>query len=478
MANLISTNITGTLNTTGNTTAAGYTGNANVGGTGAATWHPSGIYCGSTMWQYGAQYKSNTGIYNLLELNLNNGFYISQGGSDYGQFNSWVKLPGYHGFFSDQNGAHLYPNNATYGSWRIAGSRNSYNGITFDASNGHVSLMINTSSNVTGFHNNSYDWQFYWSSGTLYCFKNTYGGGTQATVLDSSNAAYAWNMNQYVRTSDSVEFDNIVANGDLKVIGAFRDSNGNVGSSGQILSSTVTGTAWIAAPSGGGGTLSGSGTTNYVSKWTGSTSLGNSIIFDNGTNVGIGTASPSDKLHVRVSDTQGYVRIGGSNGAGNSRVFIAAEGDSSYMDSYGNNTHKPFSINANPLIFGIGNVLINTTTNSSYRLDVNGTIRASGDIIAYSDARVKENVNTIEGALDKVLHLRGVSYNKIGETDKKVGVIAQEVLEVLPEVVSEDLQGMYSVAYGNIVGVLIEAIKEQQHQIEELKTEIQNLKSN
>jgi hypothetical protein len=196
------------------------------------------------------------------------------------------------------------------------------------------------------------------------------------------------------------------------------------------------------------------------------------FIFNSGGNVGIGTTAPTDRLHVRYSDTQGYIRIGGSNGAGNSRVFIAAEGDSSYMDSYGNNTHKSFSINANPLIFGIGNVLINTTTNSSYRLDVNGTIRASGDIIAYSDARVKENINTIEGALNKVLHLRGVSYNKIGETDKKIGVIAQEVLGILPEVVSEDLQGMYSVAYGNIVGVLIEAIKELTVKVEQLEAKL------
>lgn len=435
MATLITTNVNGTLTTTGTITSGG-------------------------------------------SFVLPGGFTMSHPGSGYAQFSNWVLLSGTSGFYASANGAHIYPNNGSYGSWRIDGSRNGWQGIEFGSgSNGAVSLMVSTDSNTSGFHNNSYGWQFRWNDGTLYCHKNSYGAGTQATVLDSSNAAYAWNMDQYVRTSDSVSFQGIKVDGDLRVIGAFKDSANSAGTSGQILSSTGTGTAWIAAPS-GGGTLSGSGTTNYVSKWTGSTSLGNSIIFDNGTNVGIGTTSPSDKLHVRVSDTQGYIRIGGSNGPGNSRVFIAAEGDTSYMDSYGNNTHKPFSINANPLIFGIGNVLINTTTNSSYRLDVNGTIRASGDIIAYSDARVKENINTIEGALDKVLQLRGVSYNKIGETDKKVGVIAQEVLEVLPEVVSEDLQGMYSVAYGNIVGVLIEAMKEQQSQIEELKAEIKKLKSN
>ena len=68
--------------------------------------------------------------------------------------------------------------------------------------------------------------------------------------------------------------------------------------------------------------------------------------------------------------------------------------------------------------------------------------------------------------------MRGVSYNKIGEQEKKVGVIAQEILEVLPEVVSQDETGTYSVAYGNIVSVLIEAIKEQQKQIDELKSKL------
>ena len=94
-----------------------------------------------------------------------------------------------------------------------------------------------------------------------------------------------------------------------------------------------------------------------------------------------------------------------------------------------------------------------------------GTITAGGDITAFSDERLKSDIETIDNALDKVMNMRGVSFTK--QAEKGIGVIAQEIEKVLPEVVTD---GEYkSVAYGNIVGVLIEAIKEQQKQIDELK---------
>ena len=78
--------------------------------------------------------------------------------------------------------------------------------------------------------------------------------------------------------------------------------------------------------------------------------------------------------------------------------------------------------------------------------------------------------------IEKVKKLRGVSYtrNDIEDKSTKVGVIAQEVLTVLPEVVDQDENDKYSVSYGNITGVLIEAIKEQQKQIDELKELLNN----
>ena len=99
----------------------------------------------------------------------------------------------------------------------------------------------------------------------------------------------------------------------------------------------------------------------------------------------------------------------------------------------------------------------------------NEDITVQGDVNSLSDVRTKENIVTVESGLDLVSQLRGVWYNKIGHDDRKVGVIAQEVEEVLPEVVNTNGDGMKSVDYGKMVGVLIEAIKELKQEIDELK---------
>jgi hypothetical protein len=99
------------------------------------------------------------------------------------------------------------------------------------------------------------------------------------------------------------------------------------------------------------------------------------------------------------------------------------------------------------------------------------TATFSGTITENSSIRYKENVETIKYGLDKVLQMRGVTYDKKDNGVKEMGVIAEELYEVLPEVVLKNEEGeIDSVSYGRIVGVLIEAIKEQQKQIEELKS--------
>ena len=103
-------------------------------------------------------------------------------------------------------------------------------------------------------------------------------------------------------------------------------------------------------------------------------------------------------------------------------------------------------------------------------LDANGTLTASGDLAAFSDLKFKTNVKTIKNALDKVISMRGVEFEKTDDHTQHIGVIAQEVETILPQVVRE-VDGVKTVAYGNMVGILIEAIKELSKQLNELKAE-------
>jgi hypothetical protein len=98
-----------------------------------------------------------------------------------------------------------------------------------------------------------------------------------------------------------------------------------------------------------------------------------------------------------------------------------------------------------------------------------GNLTIDGELSATSDERRKSNIVTVDSALAKVESMRGVYFNRNDREGRHVGVIAQEIQKVLPEVVSEDDDGYLSVSYGNIVGVLIEAIKELKQEIEELK---------
>jgi len=100
------------------------------------------------------------------------------------------------------------------------------------------------------------------------------------------------------------------------------------------------------------------------------------------------------------------------------------------------------------------------------KLFVGSAITGSNDVIAFSDKKLKDNIKTLDGK--KVLDMRGVSFTRKDTGKESSGVIAQEIQEVAPELV-HDTDGTLGVAYGNLVGYLIEAIKDQQKQIDELK---------
>jgi len=120
---------------------------------------------------------------------------------------------------------------------------------------------------------------------------------------------------------------------------------------------------------------------------------------------------------------------------------------------------------------------VSTINVSSTKLTFNpstGDFTAGGNITANSDARIKTNIKTLENALDKVKSLRGVSFERKDSGIKNIGVIAQEVEAIVPELVRES-DGLKSVAYGNIVALLIEAVKEQNKKIEELEKICQSI---
>jgi hypothetical protein len=110
----------------------------------------------------------------------------------------------------------------------------------------------------------------------------------------------------------------------------------------------------------------------------------------------------------------------------------------------------------------------NVATGSANLIFDGTNLTCLGNITAYSDSRLKNNIKTINGGLDKVLAMRGVSFDMNGISN--IGVVAQEIQQILPELVLENSDGMLSVSYGNIVAVLIEAVKELNAQIQELKS--------
>jgi hypothetical protein len=151
-----------------------------------------------------------------------------------------------------------------------------------------------------------------------------------------------------------------------------------------------------------------------------------------------------------------------------SDINLDSDGGNVYLKD-NNAEYARFFNNSNNLLIQSGGTTCVTFSgaNSTFSGTIaSGAITSSGDVTAFSDMRIKHDIETIEGALGKVSDMRGV-YFKRNNGEAGTGVIAQEIENILPEVVKD---GEYkSVAYGNMVGILIEAIKELKAEVEKLK---------
>ena len=184
----------------------------------------------------------------------------------------------------------------------------------------------------------------------------------------------------------------------------------------------------------------------------------------------------------------GYTSTGyaGVFGTGNHNGVVGTTASGTDSGVFGKNTGA-----------GIGAAGISVSGNGVYGASTSGyagffqgNVYVTGNVTCVkcnqtSDARYKQNIRTLPNALDTILALRGVSYDwrqnefpqmKFDKT-RQLGFIAQEVEKVVPELVSKDSKGMRSVAYTGVIPILVEAIKDQQQQIEASKAQIDALKA-
>ena len=225
----------------------------------------------------------------------------------------------------------------------------------------------------------------------------------------------------------------------------------------------------------------------------------NRMTIDHVGQVGIGTAAPQVPLDVRG----GSVRVDASGSFEQSVAFSAGVGTWArglyFYDSRATNTLNSVGVTGAVGMYGSGsspssifighgdtpwtgtnsihlltngNVGIGTNT-PTVKLEVSGEIKASGDITAFSDSRLKKDIVTICDALEKVGQLRGIMYTDSKES-RKTGLIAQDVLKVMPEAVGGNEKDYYSVAYGNLVGLLVEAIKELKSRVDCIASKLEN----
>ncbi|HNG90190.1 MAG TPA: tail fiber domain-containing protein, partial [Saprospiraceae bacterium] len=205
---------------------------------------------------------------------------------------------------------------------------------------------------------------------------------------------------------------------------------------------------------------------------------GNTIIQGFGRRVGIGTGTPTSTLHIDGDESNGSTGALKVTSGTQNLVMDGNEIDASNALYLNNNSDGPVM-----LALGGGNVRIGGPDIApSVKLDVSGDLRCF-NIFTNSDRRYKTGIRTLEGALGKVLAMRGTSYDfaaaQLPEgytAGKQIGFIAQEMKEVMPELVKEDAQGMMSVNYVGVIPVLVEALKEQHEVISELEAQNTELK--
>jgi hypothetical protein len=283
---------------------------------------------------------------------------------------------------------------------------------------------------------------------------------------------YAWSGGAWTQLGDDIDGEaegdhsgysvSLSADGTCVAIGAVYN-NGK----GHTRVYTLSGGAWTQLGDDIDGEAGGDNSGHSVSLSADGTRVAIGATGNDGVNGG-------DSGHTRVYEWSGGVwtqlgddidgeAAGDRSGFG---VSLSADGTSVAIGAIGNNGFKGHTrvyglpsykaINTDKL-FATSNIGIGTTT-PVYALDVVGDIYASGTITQSSDIRKKSNLHVISEPVDKLNQIHGYTYDMDGK--RRTGLVAQEVLEVLPEAVVGSEENGYGLAYGDTIGLLVEAIKE------------------
>ena len=253
---------------------------------------------------------------------------------------------------------------------------------------------------------------------------------------------------------------NLYATGQVTLAGSVV-ANGTLGISGQVLKTNGSGVFWGTVSGGGGSSVTMSNTApagaSTGDQWWDTESGRLYIYYDDGTSSQWVDASPGIPGPAGTNGTNGADGADGADGAG---FTSSTDGQ----------------INS----LGVGTPPSNVT----------GEIRAAATITAFysSDQRIKTNILDITNPIEKIMSIRGVTFKWTEEEvsrrggidgkfvrEEEVGVIAQEIQSVLPQIVAERPDGYLAVRYEMIVPLLVESIKEQQKQIEELKQIVRSM---
>lgn len=187
-------------------------------------------------------------------------------------------------------------------------------------------------------------------------------------------------------------------------------------------------------------------------------------------------------IMLQGADNSRFIWLSAITGGTNARVRVAATGIDFYV---GGTTTKTDAGTLGLTITSSADIGIGTSS-PGQKFDIvggNGRVQSGYNWLTNSDAKFKKNVTTLNNTLNSILNLRGVRYDLVDDKNitpgkgKQVGFIAQELETQYPELVITEKDGTKSVAYDKITAVLLQAIKEQQQQIEQLRKEVEYLKS-